>query len=263
MIARSFHHVTRTLSQLPIRSFTTSGINTGSKQLHVNELIPESLNYIGIHLAKKMKRDVEFDVPRGRAGNCVRCRFAPETYYTGALDGRLSADDKVTAHAIERMEAYDKKRDLEPLWVDVAAVEGLPVFVREQGKRKLRRALAKTLIERGIHPHGWDLKKYNKYWAAQDPFEQENHELHANREWVWQVHATLRGTLLVRITNGRALLLSGSKEIVKLADSIVDRILDKSKFPTMVSKARVRHIRIGPKPWLLPIKGNDGEPPRI
>lgn len=258
MIIRPLRHVTRILSRAPIRGFATEPAITASNEIHGNRVIPESLKYLDIKPARDLRRDQEIVLARTvKASHLVKCRFGPDTYFTSVVDRHITSKDSVLSRGIERLTFYDRKRTLEPLWIDVAAVEGLHAYVREKGKRNLRRALAKALIARGVHPLGWDLKAYKKYWDAQHPMEQKDHDLHANQEWMWQIPATLRGTLVIRITQGQKLALSSSKDIKFLAVAIVYAIMRHGKTGP---RLRQRPPGVGPKPWLQRIRHDGVEP---
>jgi hypothetical protein len=258
MIIRSFRHVTRILSQAPIRGFATGPAITASNEILGKQVIPESLKYLDIKPARDLRREQEIVLARTlKASHLVKCRFGPDTYFTSTVDRYIPSKDVVLSRSIERMNFYERKRTLEPLWIDIISVTGLHAYVREKGKRYLRRALAKALIARGVHPLGWDLKAYKKYWDAQHPMEQEDHNLHANQEWMWQIPATLRGTLVIRITQGQKLALSSSKDIRFLATAIVYAIMRLGKTGP---RLRQRPPGVGPKPWLQRIRHDGGEP---
>lgn len=263
MNTRFLCHVTRFFGQLSTRSFATQSSAPppqaqpqNNKAIRGDQLVPISLRYLDVREAKYLDRTRDIPLPaKAEPQRLLKCRYGRERYHVGVNDRWLwtaNFDDPILSRTLERLEHYNVKKRLEPLWVDVVTHESVTPFVRQSAKHRLRRALRQVLLARGIHHHGWDLRAYEKYWAAQDPRERANPELHGNPDWVYEIPAVFQGTLVMRISGNLKLALADAQYLRTACEAAVNAVQAQHRDGP---RKRERPVDKGPRPWLMRVDG--------
>ncbi|ROT34761.1 hypothetical protein SODALDRAFT_329634, partial [Sodiomyces alkalinus F11] len=204
MIPRSVQqHVTRLMSQLPRRSYSStaspppsqpsrqpvsssssssslsssssSSSSSPSRKRRPADSQPEKIDPIIRKRLDEIRVETPEDIqtawrslPKSlNPKNELRVRYLPDRHFVKVFDKAILTP-AIRPRSIQRLAYYRDRKASRALWLEIIAHQsnGAAVVVGK-AKRMCRVAMVRALRARGIHKHGWQLAARDAYFAAQ------------------------------------------------------------------------------------------------
>ncbi|KAL2757840.1 hypothetical protein ACRALDRAFT_1061126, partial [Sodiomyces alcalophilus JCM 7366] len=265
MIPRSVQHVTRLMSQLPRRSFSSKAPpprkptpssppkrNPATSQAErIDPAIRKRLEEIQVETPEDIQTAWRWLPKTLNPKHDLRVRYLADRHFVKLHDKSILTP-AIRPRSVQRLAYYRDRKATRALWLDIIAHQSkVAAVVVGRARRMCRVAMVRALRARGIHKHGWQLAPLDAYFAARTRAlrgGKGERGVGADDGDIDDVQSkppynpVLRGTVWVNIIQPREFVALGMDRIQEIADGVVDMVIkakaNSSQYPKKKSRAR-------------------------